>query len=468
MVQKETEIELEVQAGAEGGRCVARVDGLVVFVRNAVPGDRVLARIVKVRRNFAEAVAVRILTPSPLRVEPRCRYFGVCGGCRWQNLSYEAQVELKRRQVEESFRHIGGFRNLEVKPTLGSEDVYFYRNKMEFSFSHRRWLTAGEIASGEKLQRAFALGLHVADRYDKVIDIHECWLQSELSNRIVNATREWALAHEVSVYEPDRADGYLRFLVIRESVATAEVMVNLVTSEDRAEVAQSLCEEIGRRVDRITTFVNTVNRQRAQVAYGDFQRVHLGSGMITERLNGLFFRVSANSFFQTNTRQAERLCSIVREFGELQPNDVVYDLYSGTGTLAIVISKGVSKIVGIEAVTAAVEDARWNANANGIANCVFVSGDVKETFAEDMSLREEHGEPTVLIIDPPRSGMHPKLTHSLARTGPGRIVYVSCNPATQARDVRVLVGGGYSIDILQPVDMFPHTDHIESVVRLSR
>ena len=468
MLQTGSEIELEVQTSAEKGRGVAKVDGFVVFVRNAVPGDRVLARIVKSRRNFAEAVSVKLLVPSPQRVEPRCRYFGVCGGCEWQNLSYEAQLKLKQHRVEDVFNHIGGFKNLEVKPTLGSEDIYFYRNKMEFSFSHRRWLTAEEIATGEELRREFALGLHVANRYDKVIDIHECWLQSELSNRIVNAVRDWALDHSVPVYQPDREEGYLRFLVVRQSTATSEVMVNLVTYEDRPEVAQSLCDELGRKVDRVTTFVNTVNRRKAQIAYGDFQRIHLGTGTISERLSDFSFRISANSFFQTNTCQAEQLCSIVREFGELQRNDVVYDLYSGAGTLSIVISAAVSKIVGIEVLATAVEDARWNADLNGITNCVFVKGDVKETFVEDRSLRDEQGEPSVLILDPPRSGIHPKLAQDLARTGPRRIVYVGCNPSTQARDLKVLCEGGYSIDILQPVDMFPHTDHIESIARLTR
>lgn len=468
MFQKGTEIELEVQAAAEKGRGVAKVDGFVVFVRYAAPGDRVLARIVKTRQNFAEAESLKILHPSRQRVEPRCQYFGVCGGCRWQHLSYGAQLELKKQRVIDAFEHIGGFKKLEVRPTLGSDDDYFYRNKMEFSFSHRRWLTAKEITTGENLNRDFALGLHVPDRFDRVIDIHECWLQSDLSNQIINAARDWALTHNVPAYDPVRDEGYLRFLVVRQSRATSEVMVNLVTYEDRPELAQSLCDELTRKVDRVTTFVSTLNRRKAQVAYGDTQRVHLGTGAISERLGEFIFRVSANSFFQTNTRQAERLCSLVRELGEFERNDVVYDLYSGTGALAIVISRAVSKVVGIEAIATAVEDARWNANLNRIANCVFVTGDVKETFEEDPSLREEQGEPSVVVLDPPRSGIHPKVAQALARTGPKRIIYVSCNPGTQARDIKVLCGSGYSIDVLQPVDMFPHSDHIESVARLTR
>lgn len=468
MLEKGAEIELDIQAGAEKGRGVARVDGFVVFVRQAIPGDRVLARVVKSRKNYAEAVLLKVLAPSPQRVEPRCRYFGACGGCNWQHFSYDAQLEMKHRWVVDAFRHIGGFSSIDVKPAFGSSDVYFYRNKMEFSFSDRRWLTAQEIASGEKLEKEFALGLHVADRYDKVLDIRECWLQSELSNRILNAVRLWAVENGVPVYRADREGGYLRFLVIRQSRATGEVLVNLVTFDDRSEVAQSLSDFLEKKVGGITTFVNTVNRRKAQIAYGEEQRVHSGQGTITELLGGLTFRVSANSFFQTNTVQAERMCLTVQDFAGLKSDDIVYDLYSGTGALALFISPAVARVVGIEVVSRSVEDARWNATANGVDNCVFVEGDVKETLIDDGSVREKLGDPSVIILDPPRSGLHPKLAQALARTGPDRIVYVSCNPPTQARDIKILSEGGYSVDVLQPLDMFPHTDHVECIARLTR
>lgn len=467
-MKKGEEILLNVSSLSGDGTTVARQDGMVYFVENAVPGDTVRAKIWKVQKKYAEARAVEILTPSPLRVEPQCKHFGVCGGCRWQNLSYEAQLNEKRNLVLNTFKHIGGFAEADVRPTIGCENPYWYRNKMEYTFSNFRWLTNEEMQTTEELKREVALGLHIPQRYDKVLNIEECWLQSELSNAILNSVREICKVWDLSVYSTRTHEGYLRHLVIREGKRTGETMVNIVTTNDAPEVMQKFSELLVKHFPDITTIVNNITERKSMVAFGEKEKVYHGKGFITEKLGAYTFHISANSFFQTNTLQAERLYSVAKEFASLKPTDVVYDLYSGTGTIAIFLSDAVERVVGIEVVQSAIDDAQRNCELNRVNNCFFLLGDLKDKLTKDSSWLAEHPKPTVVVIDPPRSGMHPKVVEKVVKLSPERIVYVSCNPSTQARDAKLLSESGYKLKTIQPVDMFPHTDHIETVALLTK
>lgn len=459
-------LTLTVGNFAAEGKAIARHDGLVVFIEDAVPGDTVVAKVTKVKKQFLEARAEQVLSISPLRVEPRCRHFGTCGGCKWQHVSYSTQCEFKRQQVRDVLERIGGFTDLEVKPTLASSRPYFYRNKMEFSFGER-WLMREELQDldGEAVDR-FALGLHIPRRFDRVLDIDECFLQSEVSAQIVNAVRTFCRDRNLSIFSTITQSGYLRNLVIRQSVHTDGLMVNLVTSDDEPTLLQEFSEELLRQFPMVTTVVNNITRRRSQVATGEVEKVYHGPGFITERIGKRTYRISANSFFQTNTLQAERLYDTVRTMAALQPDDVVFDLYSGTGTIAFHLADDVSSVVGIEGVSSAVADARENARSHSVANCTFVSADLATGMSES-TLVEAYGTPSAIIIDPPRAGMHENVVRSVLRMLPDRIVYVSCNPATQARDLKIMCEtGSYSINGVQPVDMFPHTHHIENVVAL--
>jgi 23S rRNA (uracil1939-C5)-methyltransferase len=433
----------------------------------------------KIKKSYAEAKLARVERPSPLRVEPRCKYFGVCGGCKWQHVEYQAQLRFKQQQVVDAFERIGGFSNIQVSPIIGADEIYFYRGKMEYSFAEKQWLRekpssiADDRLSNEKneslsphLPSPIFLGLHVPQRYDKVLDLDECHLQSHFSNQILNFTREYFRRNHSSVYDSDRNTGYLRFLVIRESKRTQEVLVNLVTFEDRPDVMKDYTAELKHNVGQVTTVVNTINSKKAQIAFGETERVYLGNGWIHEQLGKHHFSISASSFFQTNTAQAEKLYGVVKELGEFKSTDCVYDLYSGTGSIALFISDAVKEVVGIESVESAIADAKKNAEANAVTNCYFLLGDLKDRLTKDTEWMSSHPRPDVLVIDPPRNGMHPKVVEEILGRAPERIVYVSCNPATQARDVKLLCNEKYQLIKLQPVDMFPHTFHIENVVLL--
>jgi 23S rRNA (uracil1939-C5)-methyltransferase len=463
------ELEIMLDSVAEDGRSVGRVDGLVVFVQGAVPGDTVRARVTGVKKHFLEARTESIIHPSPRRTAPRCRAFGLCGGCRWQHLAYEAQLEFKRQQVVDALERIGQVRGVPVNPTLPSPDEYFYRNKMEYSFGER-WLTREELhAAGGEVRNRFALGLHIPKRFDRVLDLEECWLLSERSHHIVNSVRAFCLRHGLSVYSPETHTGYLRNLVIREGTNTGELMVNLVSTDENPMVTGGMTAMLLAEYPFITTIVNNITRRASLVAVGDREIVLQGPGYITDRIGSNHYRISANSFFQTNTRQAERLYDVVRKMASLRPDDVVFDLYSGIGTIALHLAGDARAVVGIEAVESAIDDARNNAAANGRTNCTFIPGDLKDRLTRDTAWLESHPRPSVVVTDPPRSGMHEKVVHQLLALAPERLVYVSCNPATQARDLLILSGSGmYRVNEIQPVDMFPHTSHVENVVSLLR
>lgn len=477
MPQRGDILELTIESSAFEGTSIAHLDGLVVFVEGGVAGDVVRAKVFTTKKKHIEAKVVDVLNPSPQRTTPRCKYFGTCGGCKWQHVQYESQLAFKQQHVVDALERIGGFKNVNVLPIIGSDDLYFYRNKLEFSFGDDVWTiipparsslqTEAEVTDISYKKEEIALGFHVPQRYDKVLDINECHLQSNLSNEILRLVKKFSLTSGMPVYSSKSHSGYWRNLVIREGKNTGDVMVNVVTFEDRPEVMKKLSSQLTAEFPEITTVVNNINTRKAQVAVGEFENVYYGNGIITDKIGSYVFDISANSFFQTNTRGAEKLYSVTKEYAELKPSDVVYDLYCGTGTISIFISDAVKKVIGIDIVESSIQNARRNAEHNAVQNCEFIVGDLKDLLTKDTTWMKNNFPPDVLIIDPPRSGMHPKAVEEIGRMNIKRIVYVSCNPATLARDVKMLAPFGYSIEQVQPVDMFPHTFHIESVVKLS-
>jgi len=471
------EVELTLEDFADRGKSLARVAGpdggrgYVVFVAGAVPGDRVRARVIKRKKGFAEARLLKVLEPSDLRVQPRCAYFDACGGCKWQHVGYPAQLAMKGEQALSALTRAGlDLAAADVRPPLGADahdgsgGMYLYRNKMEFSFSAMRWLADWEIASGERLDTDFALGLHVPGRFDKVLDLKECHLQSDWSARLVNGVRDFATRHHWAPWHPREHTGFLRILALRTPAHTEDRMVNLVTNFRDDERMAAFAAFLQADFPEVTTLVNTVNSGVAQTAYGDAHTV-FGSGLVRDRIGPHTFEIASNAFFQTNTVAAERLYAVAKAFASFKPTDVVYDLYCGAGTISLFVADAVQKVVGVELVEEAVQNARASAEANGVTNCTFVAGDMLQLFKPE--LVEEHGRPDVLIVDPPRAGMHPKVVGQIANLRPERIVYVSCNPQTQARDLAMLQEAAtYTIEAVQPVDMFPHTHHVESVVGL--
>ncbi len=456
--------EAEVVSAGYEGVGVARVNDLVVFVRGGVPGDKVLARVRRAKRRYVEAVVEEVLTPSPHRVEPVCRYFHVCGGCSWQNADYELQLEFKGEQVRDLLSRIGGVSDVKVSSTLGSPRLYHYRNKMEFTFGARRWLTRQEIADSAPVSKDFALGLHVPQRFDKVLDLDTCHLATPVTLEIVNHVRQVAKENGWAPYDTIAHEGYLKNLVIRVSEHTGEILANLVTSDRRPERVNILTKGLTSNFTKVRTVVNSVNPGRSPVAIGE-EEIYFGPGNLIEKIGPIFYTLEASTFFQPNTLQAERLYGVVRDFAQLSGDQTLLDLYCGIGGITLFLAGGVKRAIGVENQARSVELARLNAEANSIRNCEFLESDA----AGYMKQMTENGSfvADVVTIDPPRAGMHPDLLDSLLRLKPRRIVYVSCNPATQARDLEVLVKD-YEIESIQPVDMFPQTYHIENVVGLRR
>ncbi len=457
-------LDLTLTDFADRGKSLARVNGQVVFVSGAVPGDHVRARVFQTKKRHAEARFEALLEPSPLRVEPRCPYVTDCGGCKWQHVAYDAQLEKKRQSVAGAFLH-AGLTVPEVRPTLPSPRVFFYRNKMEFSFSDERWLSAAEIASGESFDRAFALGLHAPGSFAKVLDLDVCYLQSELSVRLVNRVRALAHAEGWAPYGQRSHTGFLRHLVIRHGEHTGETLVGLVTNGHSAPRMAVVAGVLQAEFPEVTTFVNVIHTGLGGTAIGEKTETIFGPGLFHDKIGDLTFEIAPNAFFQTNTLGAEVLYAVTREYADLRPTDLLYDLYCGAGTISLYCAPHVLHVVGVELVPEAIENAHANAARNGITNATFLAGDLLHLFTP--AFVDTHGRPDVLILDPPRAGVHPKVMEEIAALAPERLVYVSCNPQTQARDL-ALLGDAYRIDAVQPVDMFPHTDHVECVVKLVR
>ncbi len=451
-------LELQIEKLAFGGKGVARVDGLAVFVERAVPGDEVRARVFRKKKSHAEARVIDLITPSTLRVEPPCPYSGFCGGCPWQVIDYEKQLVFKREHVIESLEHIGQIKGVHVHPTMASEKTYGYRNKMEFSFADRRWLLPEEL-SRDDIDKDFALGLHVPGTFYKVLDIDACLLQPDAGNKILGEVRKYVRQSGIPPYGLRSHSGFWRFLMLRHSLSHDTWMVNMITSQEERSWVQPLADLLRDKYPQITSIVNNVNTRRAAIAVGEWETLLAGEPFIRDRIGRFEFEMSANSFFQTNTAGAERLYEVVKAYAGLTGQETVVDLYSGAGTIPVVISDEAQNIVGIEISQSAVADANKNCKKNNVQNCRFICKDIKA------GLREVEGRPDVMIVDPPRVGMHPDVIKSVRSLSPRRIVYVSCNPATLARDIAMLKED-YHVAEVQPVDMFPHTYHIESVARL--
>lgn len=450
---------------AAEGQCVARHDGQVLFVRGVAPGDVADLRVVRTHRNYLEAVPTHFHSYSADRTEPFCQHFGTCGGCKWQHLTYESQLRHKQQQVEDALRRIGKIHDLPpLHPILPSEQTRYYRNKLDFTASPHAWLTAEQIATQEFIDRR-VLGFHTPGRFDKILDIEHCHLQPEPSNALRLAVRAWAREHELSFYDVLRQTGHLRSLIIRTAGSTAEVMVIVQFAHDNDPAGRDgLLEMLVRDFPQITALHYVINQKGNDTIHDQEIITVKGPGYIQETMEDLTFRVGPKSFYQTNSAQALRLYQLTRELAGLTGTELVYDLYTGAGTIANFVARQASHVVGIEYVEQAIVDARVNSQINGVTNTTFYAGDMKDVLTAELIAR--HGRPDVVITDPPRAGMHLDVVAALADARPRRIVYVSCNPATQARDLEVLMPEGYRVTHVQPVDMFPHTHHVETVVAL--
>jgi 23S rRNA (uracil1939-C5)-methyltransferase len=444
-------ITIRIDDLAFGGEGVGRAGGYVIFVRGGLPGDQLAVRVVEPRARFGRAEIEAVEEPSPHRVAAPCPYVGRCGGCRLQHMRYEAQLAFKEKQVRDCLQRLGGLGEFELRAIVPAPEIFGYRNKMEFT-------VAG--GAGDPL-----IGLHETARYDVVLDIERCLLQSETMNALLQEVRAQVRARGLSVYDQDTGEGLLRFVTVREGRHTGEAMVNIVASSPAVEVLAPVAEALRARTPATASVVLNVNGKKASVAVGTEEHVLHGRDHITERLDGVTFQVSASSFFQTNTRQAERLFEVVAEAAELTGGETLMDLYSGTGAISLLLARRCRRVYGIELAEAAVADAVRNASANGIANCTFLTGEVRHVLP---ALLAEGVRADVVVADPPRAGFHPRALRALGSLAPARIVYVSCNPATLARDLGDLVPHGYRLEWVQPVDMFPHTPHIEAVARLRR
>ena len=471
MARKKKELPLlegiTITGVAAEGKAIARVDNLVIFVPYVVPGDVVDLQIKRKKHSYAEAEAVKIHHYSDKRAVPFCQHYGVCGGCQWQVLAYPEQLKYKQQQVIDNLTRIGKVTLPEISPILGSEQTEGYRNKLEYTFSNKRWLTREEVACNVVYEQMNAVGFHIPGAFDKVLAIEKCWLQDDISNRIRNAIRDYAYEHEYPFINLRSHEGMLRNLIIRTST-TGQLMVIVVAqvkTDEEMKRFTTLLEYVADRFPEITSLLYIINN-KVNDSIGDLD-VHTfrGEDHIFEEMEGLRFKVGPKSFYQTNSRQAYNLYKIARQFAGLTGNELVYDLYTGTGTIANFVSRQARQVIGIEYVPEAIEDARVNSEINGIGNTLFFAGDMKDILTEDFI--HTHGRPDVIITDPPRAGMHPDVVNVILAAAPRRIVYVSCNPATQARDLQLLAPK-YSVKAVQPVDMFPHTYHVENVVLLER
>ena len=456
--------QVRIEDFAAEGKCLARHEGVVVFVEGVVaPGDLVDLRVMRKKKNFMEAVAIRIHEHSPMRVEAFCEHFGTCGGCKWQHIRYEEQLQYKQQQVVDSLERIAKVKLPEISPILPSARTRYYRNKLEFTFSPVRWLTAEEIQSEDELERR-ALGFHIPKRFDKILDIRRCYLQPDPSNDIRLAVKEFAFQHDLSFFDNVKFHGFLRNLIIR-TASTGELMVIVQYYYEDPAANEHLLTHLRDTFPQITSLQYVVNGKGNDTFHDlDVITFH-GKSYITERMEDLEFRIGPKSFYQTNGEQAYELYKIARDFAAIQAHETVYDLYTGTGTIANFVARQARKVVGLEYVPMAIEDAKANARLNGIEHASFFAGDIRTLLTEEF-LRE-NGRPDVIITDPPRAGMDEAVTRMLLRANPERIVYVSCNPATQARDL-ALLDEQYELKAVQPVDMFPHTHHVENVVLLTR
>lgn len=465
MGRKKLDLILEnvkIEAVAAEGKSLAHVDGTVVFVEFAVPGDIVNVKVTKKKKNYMEGFILEIVKPSVDRLQPFCEHFGICGGCRWQPLPYDMQLKAKQQQVWDQLVRIGHLEIPDISPILPSDKTKYYRNKLEFTFSNKRWIYNNEDPDSLTDEERLGLGFHVGKFFDKVLDIKHCSLQPEPSNEIRLFIREYAVTHNLEFYNIRENTGFLRNIIVRNN-QVGDVMLTVCFAYDDQDKIVPMLDAIAAEFPQIKSLHYVIN-EKLNDSISDLDCIlYKGEDAIWETMGKLKFKIGPKSFYQTNSEQAYKLYSVAKEFAALTGNEVVYDLYTGTGTIAQFISDKASKVIGIEYVKEAIEDARINAEANGITNCTFFDGDMKDILTADFI--KEHGKPEVMIIDPPRAGMHPDVVKVIMEAAPERIVYVSCNPASQARDL-AMMSPMYEITAVQPVDMFPHTMHVENVCAL--
>jgi len=466
MARKKKELPLienvEIVDVAAEGKAIAKVDDLVVFIPYVVPGDVIDLQITRKKNKYAEGKPVRFISYSPNRTEAFCEHFGICGGCKWQVLPYAEQLKYKQKQVEDNLTRIGKIELPDIHHILGSEKTQFYRNKLEFTFSNKKWLTLEQINSGESFDNMNALGFHIPGMFDKVLDIDKCWLQEDISNQIRNFIRQYCYDKNYTFFDLRNRGGLMRNLIVRTST-TGELMVIVVFYDDEKEQQEDLLTAVATEFPQITSLLYIVNQKANDTITDQDVLVWKGNDCIYEEMEGLKFKIGPKSFYQTNSEQAYNLYKIARDFANLSGDELVYDLYTGTGTIANFVASKAKKVVGIEYVEDAILDARVNSQINKIDNTLFYAGDMKDILTQDFI--NEHGRPDVIITDPPRAGMHDDVIKTILFSEPDRIVYVSCNPATQARDLSLL-DEKYKVERVQPVDMFPHTHHVENVVLL--
>lgn len=451
---------------AAEGKSLARVNDMVVFVPFTVPGDVVDLQVKRKKHHYCEAEVIKYITYSKLRKQPMCEHFGVCGGCKWQNLEYDEQLKFKQKQVYDQLTRIGKIELPDFRPIMGSVRIKEYRNKLEFGFSNKKWLTKAQISSGEEFTNMNALGFHITGAFDKILPIEKCWLMDDLHNQIRNSIRDYALEHNYSFFDLRAQKGLMRDLIIRNSNTGEWMVIFQFHYDEEGDDAKAIAimQYIADKFPQITSLLY-VNNQKGNDTIGDLDIKNFrGNNCIYEKMENLKFKVGPKSFYQTNTEQAYHLYCVVKEFANLQKDEIVYDLYTGTGTIANFVSANAKQVIGIEYVPEAIEDAKVNSKINDITNTLFYAGDMKDLLTDDFI--SVHGQPNVIITDPPRAGMHPDVIKTILRAAPKRIVYVSCNPATQARDL-ALLDEKYKVISVQPVDMFPHTPHVENVVLLT-
>lgn len=468
-LSKGTEVDLVIDKLAFGGKALGRVDGFVVFVDHAVPGQKVRVRITRKKSQFAEAQVVQVLTQSPEYEPPFCPHFGLCGGCQWQDLAYEEQLYWKRVHVQECLRHLARLTPGDILPPVPSPQLRYYRNKMEFTFAPRPWEPPDDLTPGKTSHYGgCALGLHVRASFDQIFNLEHCFLQSPQSPAIVQEVRRWCGRSGLSAYNTRTQRGFWRFLVVREGKSTGQTLVHFITTEQGdPAVVEALATRLMAAFPGITTLVHSRSQKKAQLASGEASRTLYGPGYIEEQIGDLRLRVSAQAFLQTNTAATAGLYDAIRRLGEFSGQETVWDLYCGAGSIALSLAPQVRQVVGFELVPAAVHDAYVNSRLNGLDNCQFLAGDLKERLRETQRATPRQPAPDVVITDPPRAGMHPQVVQTLLALTPRRLIYVSCNPATLARDL-ALLQGHYDILSIQPFDLFPHTSHIECVAHLIR
>lgn len=456
--------KVEITDVAAEGKALCRIDDRVVFVSNAVPGDIVDIQVTKKRSNYYEGNAVVFHKLSPIRVTPFCQHFGVCGGCKWQNMPYDEQLKFKAKEVYNNLLRIAKVQLPEPLPILGSEKNRFYRNKLEYTFSNKRWLSPEEMIDADSFPHKNGLGFHIPGMFDKVVDVNECHLQQEPSNSIRNWVRDYALRNGLEFFDLRNQTGFLRIMMIRTS-STGDVMVVISFFREEKENRVALLTAMAEAFPQITSLMYVINSKANDTITDQEVVLFKGNDHIMEEMEGIKFKIGPKSFYQTNSEQAYELYKVTRDFAALTGNEVVYDLYTGTGTIANFVAAKASKVIGIEYVPEAIEDAKVNSAINNIANTQFFAGDMKDVLSFDFM--NQHGQPDVVIVDPPRAGMHADVVETILNTAPDRIVYVSCNSATQARDI-AMMDIRYRVEKIQPVDMFPHTHHVENVVLLVR